>query len=167
MEGHINIEYVKREFNRVTKAPAITFILYFLLDRGVKVNITINGIHYRRSPLVQGGIKVPCNLSDSLPGYSSSNHVLLQQYLEIVSDLYLEPTNEEIIGSFLIPNEGSSCANRRNSEHPGPSKKGRLANAQPKSRQGLDIRTLFQRAKKSNREIKGQQNKDSSVVIKE
>ena len=29
---------------------------------------------------------------------------------------------------------------------PGPSKKGRPPDAQPKPRQGLDIRTLFQRA---------------------
>ena len=40
--------------------------------------------------------------------------MLLQKHLEIVSDLYLEPTNQEIIGSFLIPNEGSGRANRTN-----------------------------------------------------
>ena len=52
-----------------------------------------------------------------------------QKYLEIVSDLYVELTNEEIIGSFLIPNERSGHANRTNSKPPGPSKKGRPANA--------------------------------------
>ena len=40
--------------------------------------------------------------------------MLLQKHLEIVSDLYLEPTNQEIIGSFLIPNEGSGRAIRTN-----------------------------------------------------
>ena len=47
----------------------------------------------------------------------------------------------------------------------GLSGKRRLVDAQLKPRQGLDIRTLFQRAETRNREIKGQQNKDSSVVI--
>ena len=48
---------------------------------------------------------------------------------------------------------------------PGPSKKRTPADAQPKPRQGLDIRTLFQRAEIRYREIKGEQNKDNSVVI--
>ena len=91
--------------------------------------------------------------------------MLLQKYLEIVNDLYVEPKNDEIIGSFLIPNEGSSRAKRTNSKQPGRSKKGRPGDSQSKPRQGLDIRTLFQRAATRNREIKGQQNQDSSVVI--
>ena len=77
----------------------------------------------------------------------------------------MEPTNEKIIGSFLIPNEGSGRVNRTNYKQSGPSKKGRPADVQLKPRQGLDIRLLFQRAETRNREIKGQQNKDSSVVI--
>ena len=52
-----------------------------------------------------------------------------QKYLEIVSDLYVELTNEEIIGSFLIPNERSGHANRKNFKQPGPFKKGRSADA--------------------------------------
>ena len=44
-------------------------------------------------------------------------------------------------------------------------KKRRPADAHPKPQQGLDIRTLFQRAETRNRETEEQQNKDSSVVI--
>ena len=84
----------------------------FLLDRGGEVSVKITGTRYRRSPLVQGGLEILCNLTASLPGYSARNHVLLQKCLEVVSDLYVEPTNEEIIGSFLIPNEGFGRANR-------------------------------------------------------
>ena len=109
--------------------------------------------------------EIPCNLTASLPGYSARNNVLLQKYLEIVNDLYVESKNDEIIGSFLIPNEGSSRAKRTNSKQPGRSKKERPGDSQSKPRQGLDIRMLFQRAVTRNREIKGQQNKDSSVVI--
>ena len=76
----------------------------FLPDRGAEVSVTITGTYYRQSSLVQGGLEIPCNFTPSLLGYYASNHVLLQRYLEIVSDLYVEPTNEEIIGSFLITN---------------------------------------------------------------
>ena len=58
-----------------------------------------------------------------------------------------------------------SISNRTNSKQLGLSKKGRPADAQPKLRQGLDIRTLFQRAETRNREIRGQQKRDSSVAI--
>ena len=84
-------------------------------------------------------------------------------YLEIVCDLYVEHTNEEIVGSFLILNERSG--NQTDSKQPGPSKKGRPADAQPKPRQRLDIRTLVQRAETRNREIKVHQNKDNGVLI--
>ena len=56
---------------------------------------------------MQGGLEIPCNLTASFPGYSARSHALLEKYLKIVRDLYVEPTNEEIIGSFLIPNEES------------------------------------------------------------
>ena len=94
-----------------------------MLDSGAEASVTITGTQYHRSPLVQGGLKIPCNLTASFSGYSTSNRMLLQKYLEIVSDLYVEPTNKEIIGSFLIPNEGSGRANRTNSKQPGRSKK--------------------------------------------
>ena len=89
-----------------------------------------------------GGLEIPCNLAASFRSYSAKTlqkYVLLQKYLEIVSDLYVEPTNQEITGPFLILNEGSGCANRTSSKQPGSSKKERPADAQPKRRQGLDI----------------------------
>ena len=55
--------------------------------------------------------------------------ICCQKYLEIVSDLYVELTNDEIVGSFLIPNERSGHANRKNFKQPRPSKKGRPADA--------------------------------------
>ena len=41
----------------------------------------------------------------------------------------MEPINKESIGSFLIPIEGFGNANRTISKQPGPSKKGRPADA--------------------------------------
>ena len=84
--GHLPIEIL-----RATK---------FLLECGTEASVTITGTHYRRSLLVQGGLEIPGNLTDSLPGYSKRNHVLLQKYLEIISDLYVKPTNEELLALF-------------------------------------------------------------------
>ena len=108
------VGHLPMEISRATK---------YLLERGAEVSVTITGTHYRRSPLVQGRLEIPCNLVASLPGYSAKNHMLLQKYLEIVKNLYAEPKNKEIIGSFLIPTEVSGRANRTNSDQPGPSKK--------------------------------------------
>ena len=75
-------------------------LLKFLIVRGAEVCVMTAGTHYRGLPLVVQGLEIPCNLTATLPGYSTRDHMLLQKYLEIGSDLYVEPTNEEIIGSF-------------------------------------------------------------------
>ena len=31
----------------------------FLLDRGATITVTLSSAHYRRSPLVQGGLEIP------------------------------------------------------------------------------------------------------------
>ena len=40
----------------------------FLLDRGANVSEKLTSMHYRRSPLVQGVIKIPCVVTVSMPG---------------------------------------------------------------------------------------------------
>ena len=114
-----------------------------MLDCEAEVSVMITVTHYHRSSLVQGGLEIPCNLTANLTGYSASNHVLLQKYVEIVSDLYVEPTNEEIIGSSLIPNEGSGRANRTNSMQPGPSKKEDLLMINENCDRGLTSERYF------------------------
>ena len=37
----------------------ISIITKFIVDRGAKCILKIRGMHYRRSPLVQGGLAVP------------------------------------------------------------------------------------------------------------
>ena len=44
--GHLPVE-----MSRITK---------FIVDRGAKCTLKICGLHYRRNPLVQGGLEVPC-----------------------------------------------------------------------------------------------------------
>ena len=120
----------------------------FLPDRGAEVSVTVIGTHYCRSQLAQVGLDIQWSLTASLLRYSARNHELLKKYLEIVSDLYVKPTNKKNIGAFVIPNEGSGRTNRTNFKQPGPSKKGRPADAQPKPRQGFDFNALKHVTKK-------------------
>ena len=41
------------EISRITK---------YLLDRGTRIDAKLSETHYRRSPLVQGGLQTPCTL---------------------------------------------------------------------------------------------------------
>ena len=88
------VGHLPREISRATK---------YLLDRGAKVSaelvITSN---YRRSPLVQGGLEIECTVVVKMPG-TVKNQLLMGRYLETVKELYAEPKNEVILGSFLTP----------------------------------------------------------------
>ena len=74
----------------------------FLLDRGAVAQATLSVTHYRRSPLVQGGLEIPCKVSVKMPG-TMKNHLQMDRYLELVRSLYTEPKNEVVLGSFLRP----------------------------------------------------------------
>ena len=84
------------EISRITK---------FIIDRGAQVTIKIRGRHYRRSPLIQGGLEVPCEIKITMLG-SIINHHLLVKYESLLKKLHIEPKDEEVIGIFLsIRNE--------------------------------------------------------------
>ena len=70
------------------------------MDRGATATATLTSKHYRRSPLVQRGLEIPCKVSVTMPG-TVSNLLVLEKYWQLVEDLYTEPKNEEIFGSFL------------------------------------------------------------------
>ena len=79
------------EISRVTK---------FLLDRGANVSAKLRSTHYRRSPLVQGGIEIPCVVTVSMPG-TVINQLLMERCKQLVETLNTEPKKEEILGTFL------------------------------------------------------------------
>ena len=86
---------IPREISRPTK---------YLLDRGSTVKAVIACSYYRRSPLVQDGLEIPCSVTVSMPE-TIRNHLLLDQCRELVTELYCEPKDEIIIGNFLSPTE--------------------------------------------------------------
>ncbi|XP_057290014.1 uncharacterized protein LOC130657458 [Hydractinia symbiolongicarpus] len=85
------VGHLPKEISRVTK---------FLLDRGASMKSTLTSVHYRRSPLVQGGLEIPCKITVTLPG-TVNNLLVLARYQQLVEALYTEPKEELILGSFL------------------------------------------------------------------
>ena len=57
-------------------------------------------MHYRRSTLVQDGLQVPCELTITMIE-SVVNNFLLTWYKSLLKELYMEPKDEEIVGTFL------------------------------------------------------------------
>ena len=87
----VPIGHLPKEISRVTK---------FILDRGATAIATLTSEHYRRSPLVQGGLEIPCKVSLTITG-TVNNLLVLEKYRQLVEELYIEPKKEEILGSFL------------------------------------------------------------------
>ena len=70
------------------------------MDRGATVTAQLTGFHYRRSSLVQEGLEIPCKITVTISG-TVSNLLCMEKYKDIVTDRYIEPKNEEIMGSFI------------------------------------------------------------------
>ena len=91
-EGGQIVGHLPREISRPTK---------FLLDTGAKVSAQLTGTHYKRSPLFQGGLEIPCLVTVPIPG-SIKGQMLIQHYQQMVEELYCAPKEEVIMGSFLV-----------------------------------------------------------------
>ena len=88
------------EEHKETKFIDVSRVTKYLLDRGATATVTLTSEHYRRSPLVQGGLEIPCKVSVTMPG-TVNNLLVMEKYRQLVEELYSEPKNEEILGSFL------------------------------------------------------------------
>ena len=83
--GHLPIE-----ISRVTK---------FFIDQGGSIITELTSDHYRRSPLIQGGIEIPCKVTAKIPG-TVINLLIMEKYIQLVQKLYTEPKDEDILGSY-------------------------------------------------------------------
>ena len=88
MAGHL-----PHEASRITK---------FIIVRGGTVSVMLTGTHYRRSSLVMCGLEIPCKASVPIRG-TCLNLLLLERYRQLSEELYIEPKEEAVLGSFLIP----------------------------------------------------------------
>ena len=98
--------------------------------------------HYRRSPLFQGGLEIPCIVTVTMAG-TVRNHMVLNRYKEIVNRFYCEPKNKVIIGCFLAKNKDADTVALDN-EVTVPKKKKKKTPKRHKSiLKSRDIRQLF------------------------
>ena len=96
------IKVCEKDKNKIVGHPPmkISRVTKFLLDRGANVSAKLTSTHYRRLPLVQGGIEISCVVTVSMPG-TVINQLLMQRYKQLVETLYTEPKEEKNFGSIL------------------------------------------------------------------
>ena len=85
------VGHLQRELSRTLK---------FLLDRGAKTSDVLTSTHYRRSPLTQGGMEIPCKVTVEM-SRTLNNMQLMDRLMELMKYLYSEPHSLIIIGSLL------------------------------------------------------------------
>ena len=83
-ENGSTVGHLPREISRITK---------FILDRGAKITAILSSTNYRRSPLVQGGLEIACEITVKMPATIKS-HMILDRYKELINDYYIEPKDE-------------------------------------------------------------------------
>ena len=84
------VGHLPREISRATK---------YFMDRGGKVTLTSK--HYRRSPLVQGGMEIAFLMISSIPG-TGVNLLVLERFKAIISGNYTKRKEQTILGLFLV-----------------------------------------------------------------
>ena len=72
------------------------------LNRGT-VDVELTSDDYRRSPLVQGGLEINCKVTVKVPNATARQ--VTERYRALVEELYVEPKEEEIFGSFILVND--------------------------------------------------------------
>ena len=143
--GHLSME-----ISRATK---------YLLQRGSTVTATLSSTSYRRSPLEQGGLKIPCRVSVWMPE-TMKNREIAAKYKEIVDMLYTESDGSEVLGSFLhhdmdLPTskQGSATASTTRTVRKGKSSR----KTTQVENEYKDIRLFFQKKGKLNSETQPSQ----------
>ena len=63
----------------------------------------LSSTNYRRSPLIQGGPEIPCDVIVTMLAVID-NQLILEKYKKLVCEKYAEPKEEVIIGSFFKQN---------------------------------------------------------------
>ena len=93
--------YVRSTGKTVSHLPMeISWPTKFLLQRGAIVFATLSSTTYRRSPLIQGGLEIPCKVTINM-AETLKNKQIIDRYKEMVDVLYSEPDSSAVLGSFL------------------------------------------------------------------
>ena len=90
-KDEIPVGHLPMEISRVTK---------FFIDRGATVTAELTSEYYRRSPLIQGGLEIPCKITAKISG-TVINLLFMEKYIQLLQEFYTEPKDEEILGSYV------------------------------------------------------------------
>ena len=74
-----------------------------ILLHGARVSAKVVTVHYRTSPLVQGGLKIPIELTVEME-YTEKNKLCVEQYEALIREKYKEPIDgrfEDATASIL------------------------------------------------------------------
>ena len=64
------------------------------------MSCTLSSEHYRRSPLVRGGLEIKCQVViETLATMLQAR--LTRRYLDLLKDLYTEPTEDRVVGNLF------------------------------------------------------------------
>ena len=157
------VGHLPMELSRISK---------FILDRRAKIEVKLRETHYRRSPLVQGGLEIPCDLVIRMPNTMKSAE-LLKKYLKLFENCYKEPQEIVILGTFgsksvenIRGNEKNNPLRRKESTSPVANSKS-AGEKERKKRRGIvkshDIKSMFKNA--ANKRKAPKENEDDSVAI--
>lgn len=85
------VGHLPMEISRPTK---------FLLLRGAKIVARLTSTSYRRSPLMQGGLEIPCSVTVFM-SLTLKNKEIIKLYKDMIDAHYTEPDETAVVGSFL------------------------------------------------------------------
>ena len=148
------VGHLPREISHATK---------YLLDSGANITSILSSTHYRKSPLFQGGLEIPCTVKVKLRG-NIKGDLLIAKYKEIIEQLYLEPKEEVIVGCFL-KKSNVEAENLVNLPPPKRKKKAdpKKANKE-KNVESKDIRQFFNKSKEQNKRPQDKKNIENNII---
>ena len=71
--SNVTLGHLPREISRVTR---------FLISRGADVFVTVKDAHFRRSPLIQGGLEIPVEATVRME--ASTNVEAIERFKQLV-----------------------------------------------------------------------------------
>ena len=101
----VTVGHLPMEISRPTK---------FLLERGATEFVKLTSTNYCVSPLVQGGLEIPCRVV-ILRAQTLQNKEIINIYKDMVDLSYDSREKDSVVGSFLSTSEEAASENKRKS----------------------------------------------------
>ena len=94
----------------------ITRLTRYIMLYGATVTVRVHDVNYQRSPLIQGGLEIPVEVTISMP-FGQKNKAALDKYEQLLAEQYKEPENgkyEDVTASVLGEMDSASSDDEAN-----------------------------------------------------